>query len=359
MPDIQLTNLTKTYPGSDTPAVNSINLTVKDGEFMCLLGPSGCGKTTILRMIAGIEHASGGEIRIGDKVVDSVARGTYVPPEKRGIGLVFQSYALWPHMTVEQNVDFGLRLQKVPAKERIARCQDVMEKLRIADYAKRFPAQLSGGQQQRVALARMLAVNPGVLLLDEPLSNLDATLRLEMRAELRRLHETFGTTIVFVSHDQWEAMTLATTIAVMSAGHMQQVGTPDEIYATPANRFVAEFIGTPRLNMITLHQPLSSLAQHLQQRFTLHDQTRLCGIRPEEIVLSDESSLNAIPMTIDNIMPTGGSWVIELVAGEDRLFHSTQLRPRWQARQQVHCQLPTSSLHFFNGNGLRHDVTAN
>jgi len=359
MPDIQLTNLTKTYPGSDTPAVNSINLTVKDGEFMCLLGPSGCGKTTILRMIAGIEHASGGEIRIGDKVVDSVARGTYVPPEKRGIGLVFQSYALWPHMTVEQNVDFGLRLQKVPAEERIARCQDVMEKLRIADYAKRFPAQLSGGQQQRVALARMLAVNPGVLLLDEPLSNLDATLRLEMRAELRRLHETFGTTIVFVSHDQWEAMTLATTIAVMSAGHMQQVGTPDEIYATPANRFVAEFIGTPRLNMITLHQPLSSLAQHLQQRFTLHDQTRLCGIRPEEIVLSDESSLNAIPMTIDNIMPTGGSWVIELVAGEDRLFHSTQLRPRWQARQQVHCQLPTSSLHFFNSNGLRHDVTAN
>jgi iron(III) transport system ATP-binding protein len=359
MPDIQLTNLTKTYPGSDTPAVNSINLTVKDGEFMCLLGPSGCGKTTILRMIAGIEHASGGEIRIGDKVVDSVARGTYVPPEKRGIGLVFQSYALWPHMTVEQNVDFGLRLQKVPAKARIARCQDVMEKLRIADYAKRFPAQLSGGQQQRVALARMLAVNPGVLLLDEPLSNLDATLRLEMRAELRRLHETFGTTIFFVSHDQWEAMTLATTIAVMSAGHMQQVGTPDEIYATPANRFVAEFIGTPRLNMITLHQPLSSLAQHLQQRFTLHDQTRLCGIRPEEIVLSDESSLNAIPMTIDNIMPTGGSWVIELVAGEDRLFHSTQLRPRWQARQQVHCQLPTSSLHFFNSNGLRHDVTAN
>ncbi|MDD9244023.1 ABC transporter ATP-binding protein [Enterobacter soli] len=359
MPDIQLTNLTKTYPGSNTPAVNSINLTVKDGEFMCLLGPSGCGKTTILRMIAGIEHASGGEICIGDKVVDSVARGTYVPPEKRGIGLVFQSYALWPHMTVEQNVDFGLRLQKVPAKERIARCQDVMEKLRIADYAKRFPAQLSGGQQQRVALARMLAVNPGVLLLDEPLSNLDATLRLEMRAELRRLHETFGTTIVFVSHDQWEAMTLATTIAVMSAGHMQQVGTPDEIYATPANRFVAEFIGTPRLNMITLHQPLSSLAQHLQQRFTLHDQTQLCGIRPEEIVLSNESSLNAIPMTIDNIMPTGGSWVIELVAGEDRLFHSTQLRPRWQARQQVHCQLPTSSLHFFNSNGLRHDVTAN
>jgi len=161
MPTIHLTNLSKTYPGSDAPAVNNINLTVKDGEFMCLLGPSGCGKTTILRMIAGIEHASGGEISIGDNVVDSIARGTYVPPEKRGIGLVFQSYALWPHMTVEQNVDFGLRLQKVPTKARIARCQDVMEKLRIADYAKRYPAQLSGGQQQRVALARLRAVNPG------------------------------------------------------------------------------------------------------------------------------------------------------------------------------------------------------
>lgn len=359
MPTIHLSNLTKTYPGSDTPAVNTINLTVKDGEFMCLLGPSGCGKTTILRMIAGIEHACGGEIAIGDRIVDSLAHGIYVPPEKRGIGLVFQSYALWPHMTVEQNVDFGLRLQKIAAKERIARCQDVMEKLRIADYAKRYPAQLSGGQQQRVALARMLAVNPGVLLLDEPLSNLDAALRLEMRGELRRLHETFGTTIVFVSHDQWEAMTLATTIAVMSAGHMQQVGTPDEIYATPANRFVAEFIGTPRLNMIPLHQPSSGLAQHLQQRFTLHEQTRHCGIRPEEIVLSQEPDNNGIPMTIDNIMPTGGSWVIELIAGQDRLFHSTQLRPRWQVSQQVHCQLPTASLHFFNSNGLRHDFSMN
>ncbi|MEN0615564.1 ABC transporter ATP-binding protein [Klebsiella indica] len=359
MPAIHLNNLTKTYPGSDAPAVNAINLTVKDGEFMCLLGPSGCGKTTILRMIAGIEHTSGGEIAIGDKIVDSVDRGIYVPPEKRGIGLVFQSYALWPHMTVEQNVDFGLRLQKIPAKERIARRQDVMEKLRIADYARRYPAQLSGGQQQRVALARMLAVNPGVLLLDEPLSNLDATLRLEMRAELRRLHETFGTTIVFVSHDQWEAMTLATTIAVMSAGQMQQVGTPDEIYTTPANRFVAEFIGTPRLNMIPLHQPDSGLAQHLQRRFALSGQARHCGIRPEEIVLSDASDNHSIPMIIDNIMPTGGSWVIELVAGEDRLFHSTQIRPHWQARQQVHCLLPTASLHFFNHNGLRHDVGTN
>ncbi|MEC5343114.1 ABC transporter ATP-binding protein [Brenneria populi] len=357
MPAITLTNLSKTYPGSPKPAVDAINLTVKDGEFMCLLGPSGCGKTTILRMIAGIEHASGGEIAIGDTVMDSVARATFIPPERRRIGLVFQSYALWPHMTVGQNVDFGLRLQKVPAKERIARCQDVMEKLRIAEYADRYPAQLSGGQQQRVALARMLAVNPGVLLLDEPLSNLDATLRLEMRAELRRLHETFGTTIVFVSHDQWEAMTLATTIAVMSAGHLQQVGTPDEIYARPANRFVAEFIGTPKLNMIPLNQPSSALAAYIQRRFSLQNTTHICGIRPEEIALCAQPQSDSVPMIVDNIMPTGGSWVIELVGDGDRLFHSTQLRPRWQANQQVHCQLPADSLHFFNRQGQRQELS--
>lgn len=357
MPAITLTNLTKTYSGGQKPAVDAINLTVKDGEFMCLLGPSGCGKTTILRMIAGIEHASGGEIAIGDTVMDSVARATFIPPEQRRVGLVFQSYALWPHMTVGQNVDFGLRLQKVPTKERIARRQDVMEKLRIAEYADRYPAQLSGGQQQRVALARMLAVNPGVLLLDEPLSNLDATLRLEMRAELRRLHETFGTTIVFVSHDQWEAMTLATTIAVMSAGHLQQVGTPDEIYARPANRFVAEFIGTPKLNMIPLNQPSSALAAYIQQRFSLQNNMHICGIRPEEVALCAQPQTDSVPMIIDNIMPTGGSWVIELVRDGDRLFHSTQLRPRWQANQQVHCQLPAGSLHFFNQQGQRQELS--
>ncbi|MFE8151988.1 ABC transporter ATP-binding protein [Brenneria goodwinii] len=357
MPEITLTNLIKTYPGSQKPAVDVINLTVKDGEFMCLLGPSGCGKTTILRMIAGIEHASGGEIAIGGTVMDSVARATYVPPERRRVGLVFQSYALWPHMTVEQNVDFGLRLQKVSAVERMARCRDVMEKLRIAEYAARYPSQLSGGQQQRVALARMLAVNPGVLLLDEPLSNLDATLRLEMRAELRRLHETFGTTIVFVSHDQWEAMTLATTIAVMSAGHLQQVGTPDEIYARPANRFVAEFIGTPKLNMIPLNQPSSALAAYIQQRFSLRNNMHVCGIRPEEVALSEQPQTDSVPMIIDNIMPTGGSWVIELIKDGDRLLHSTQLRPRWRPHQQVHCQLPASSLHFFNQQGQRQELS--
>ena len=168
------------------------------------------------------------------------------------MGLVFQSYALWPHLTIERNTDFGLRLRNVPRAEREARVASVMRTLGIEAYRDRYPSQLSGGQQQRVALARMLAVNPEVLLLDEPLSNLDAALRLEMRAELKRLHREFGTTIVFVTHDQWEAMTLATTIAVMSQGRLQQVGNPNEIYDRPANRFVAQFVGNPPINMIDL-----------------------------------------------------------------------------------------------------------
>lgn len=351
MPTITLKNLTKTYGNSTTPAVNNIDITVADGEFMCLLGPSGCGKTTILRMIAGIEHSSGGEIAIDSKVVDSVAESRFVPPEQRQIGLVFQNYALWPHMTVERNVDFGLRIQKVPAHERKARCMDVMEKLRILEYADRYPSQLSGGQQQRVALARMLAVNPGILLLDEPLSNLDATLRLEMRAELRRIHETFGTTIVFVSHDQWEAMTLANTIAVMSKGQLQQIGTPDEIYAEPSNRFVAEFIGNPKINIIELNnisETINKVADHIVARLPESTKAHSCCIRPEEIVLSDRPHSHTLPMTIENIMPTGGSWVIELSYADCRLFHSTQRQPNWRATEQIHAFLPTESLHFFD-----------
>ena len=366
MPTITLSQLQKTYPGADNAAVKELNLTVKDGEFMCLLGPSGCGKTTILRMIAGIEHTTGGTIAIDNKIMDSVEHGRFVPPEKRGIGLVFQSYALWPHMTVEENVEFGLKLKKMPKQERLDRCLDVMEKLRIADYAKRYPSQLSGGQQQRVALARMLAVNPGVLLLDEPLSNLDAVLRLEMRAELRRIHQTFGTTIVFVSHDQWEAMTLATTIAVMSDGEIQQVGTPDDIYATPANRFVAEFIGTPRLNMLNFESATqdaeiadthSMIKRKISCRYADFSHVEHCGIRPEAVVIHPNEVTNSIRMTIESIMPTGGSWIIELTQGQDHLFHSTQLRPTYQAGDMAFCELPNEALHFFSPSGERLELS--
>ncbi|CAM3605537.1 sn-glycerol-3-phosphate import ATP-binding protein UgpC [Vibrio aerogenes CECT 7868] len=356
MPSIKLNQLVKQYAPGAKPAVNQLSLTIEDGEFMCLLGPSGCGKTTILRMIAGIEHASGGDIAIGDHLVDSIASGTFVPPEHRNIGLVFQSYALWPHMTVEENVDFGLRIQKMDKSEREAICLDVMKTLRIDQYADRYPSQLSGGQQQRVALARMLAVNPKVLLLDEPLSNLDATLRLEMRKELRRIHQNYGTTIVFVSHDQWEAMTLATSIAVINQGELQQVGTPDEIYARPQNRFVAEFIGNPNMNLIELLSQSGTEPSRLATILSGYPEAgngTSCGIRPEDIRLYAEATGRTLSATIETIIPTGGSWVIEISCFGETLVHSTQLRPHWQEGQTVYCELPHDALHYFDGQGER------
>lgn len=359
MPDITLTNVTKNYAGHGIAAVENLSLTIADGEFMCLLGPSGCGKTTTLRMIAGLEHLSDGEIAIGDRVVDSVPAAIFVPPERRGLGLVFQSYALWPHMTVERNIDFGLRLRKLPEAERHAKVYDVMEKLRIRDYASRYPAQLSGGQQQRVALARMLAVNPGILLLDEPLSNLDAALRLEMRAELRRLHEEFRTTIVFVTHDQWEAMTLATTITVMNGGRLQQVGAPDDIYSRPVNRFVAEFIGNPPINMIVLDDRSvhDCLATRLSTTLQLAGAASI-GIRPEEICFSPLD--NAVPLgalRLESIMPTGGSWIVELSFGAERLFHATHTRPPAKPGDMVTCFARREGLYLFNAAGQRIETT--
>src|SRR5690349_21668364 len=212
MPDIRLKAVAKSYGGGDY-AVRGLDLTVPDGAFMCLLGPSGCGKTTTLRMIAGLEQPTAGTIAVGDQVLDSVEGGLYVPPEKRGMGLVFQNYALWPHLSIRENVEFGLRMRKVPAAERRSRAEAALRMVHVDAAMDRYPSQLSGGQQQRVALARMLAINPTVLLLDEPLSNLDARLRLEMRAELKRIHEESNATIVFVTHDQLEALTMATDVA--------------------------------------------------------------------------------------------------------------------------------------------------
>lgn len=332
MPNISLTGVNKGYGGNAIKAVSDLDLEIEDGAFMCLLGPSGCGKTTTLRMLAGLEHLTSGRISIGEKPVDSIADGIFVPPERRDMGLVFQSYALWPHLTIERNTDFGLRLRRVPKKERLERVERVMETLGIIQYRDRYPSQLSGGQQQRVALARMLAVNPKVLLLDEPLSNLDARLRLEMRAELKRIHSEFGTTIIFVTHDQWEAMTLATKIAVMHQGTLQQVGTPDDIYNRPANRFVAEFVGSPPINVVSLEkEETDSLATMVRDYVTrLHPQRPAIGslgLRPETVQLA--GSQETVPddhfagqARLAAVLPTGGSWIAELDCGGRTLFAS-------------------------------------
>ena len=224
-------------------AVNDFHLVVKDGEFVSILGPSGCGKTTTLRMIAGFERATEGEIYIGDACVSSSIKGSFTPPEKRDIGMVFQSYAVWPHMTVEENVAYPLKIQKVPKEERMQRVQEMLELVHLGEYGKRYPHQLSGGQQQRVALARALVAQPGLLLLDEPLSNLDAKLRESMRFEILSIQKKLGITVVYVTHDQSEAMAMSDKVVVMSKGVVQQIGAPHEIYTTPANKMVADFIG--------------------------------------------------------------------------------------------------------------------
>ena len=238
---IRLVNLVKKF--GEVTAVRGINLDIKDGEFMTLLGPSGCGKTTTLRMIAGLEEPTNGEIYIGDKLVSSPAKGVFVPPEKRNIGMVFQNYAVWPHMTVFDNVAYPLKIRKLPREEIERRVKHALEMVRLRGFEKRYPHQLSGGQQQRVALARALVMEPEVMLLDEPLSNLDAKLREEMRFEIKELQKRIGITIVYVTHDQAEAMAMSDRIAVMKSGVIHQTGSPWEIYKRPADSFVAGFIG--------------------------------------------------------------------------------------------------------------------
>ena len=241
MSEVSIEHVFKRF--GDVTAVSDFDLTVKDGEFVSLLGPSGCGKTTSLRMIAGFERATEGEIYIGDHCVSSHIKNTFVPPEKRDIGMVFQSYAVWPHMTVTENVAYPLKIQKVPKEERAARVAEMLKLVHLDEYGSRYPHQLSGGQQQRVALARALVMRPGLLLLDEPLSNLDAKLRESMRFEISSIQKELGITVIYVTHDQSEAMTMSDRVVVMSRGVIQQIGTPYEIYRNPANKMVADFIG--------------------------------------------------------------------------------------------------------------------
>lgn len=236
---VELNKLTKRY-GAVT-AVNGVELNIDKGKLVCLLGPSGCGKTTTLRLVAGFIKPSDGEIRVGGRVVSSASRSE--PPEARNMSMIFQSYALWPHMTVFENVAYGLRLRRLGKAEIETRANRILQATKLANLAPRYPGELSGGQQQRVSLARALVIEPETLLLDEPLSNLDANLREEMRFEIRRLHDEFRYTTVYVTHDQTEAMTAADIIVVMKQGNVEQAGSPEDIYERPQSEFVAQFIG--------------------------------------------------------------------------------------------------------------------
>jgi multiple sugar transport system ATP-binding protein len=267
MASVTFEHVTKRY--DDTLAVNDLNLEIQHGEFLVLVGPSGCGKTTALRMIAGLEEISEGRLLIGDRVVNNLA------PVQRDVAMVFQSYALYPHMTVYDNLAFGLRNKKVPRAEIDQRVQRAAEILDLADMLKRKPKQLSGGQRQRVALGRAIVREPSAFLMDEPLSNLDAKLRVATRAEILKLHRRVGTTTVYVTHDQVEAMTMGDRIAVMNRGVLQQIGTPEELYERPANLFVAGFIGSPAMNLIPA--PVIGAG----------DEGTIAGFRPEHVLLGN------------------------------------------------------------------------
>ncbi|MGH8648475.1 MAG: ABC transporter ATP-binding protein, partial [Burkholderiales bacterium] len=242
---ITLERLTKRF--GPLAVVSEVSFSIQEGELFTLLGPSGCGKTTLLRLVAGFYAADEGEIRFDDRVVNAV------PPHERGIGMVFQNYALWPHMTVSENVSYGLKLRKVAVPEIAERVRAVLDKVKLGGLGDRYPGQLSGGQQQRVALARALVIRPDVLLLDEPLSNLDAKLRVAMRAEIKALHQRLKTTTVYVTHDQIEAMTMADRIVLLRDGRIEQAGAPLHLYERPATRYVAGFLGSPAMNFVAAH----------------------------------------------------------------------------------------------------------
>ena len=248
MPQISLQNVTKRF--GLVVAVDNFSLEIPDGSFTCFLGPSGCGKTTTLRMIAGLEEPTSGKIYMDDRLVFCAETAFSMKPKDRDVGLIFQSYALWPHMTVYKNIAFGLEMEKMPSSQIDKRVKEIAEIMAIGNLLYRYPAELSGGQQQRVALARSLAPQPSVLLMDEPLSNLDAKLRVDMRTELKRIHSETKQTIIYVTHDQIEALSLGTQVVIMHEGKLQQVDEPMAMYKSPANLFVAEFVGSPRINMV-------------------------------------------------------------------------------------------------------------
>lgn len=338
---VELDNITKRF--GDFTAVDRVTLTIEKGELFFLLGPSGCGKTTLLRMIAGFYQPEEGAIRFGGRDM------TRVPPHKRNTGMVFQNYALWPHLTVAQNVVYGLDVRKIPADEKRDRVREALRTVQMERFAERKPNQLSGGQQQRIALARALVIEPDTVLLDEPLSNLDAKLRLEMRDEIRRIHDSIGVTMIYVTHDQSEALSMADRIAIMQDGRVRQVGTPRDVYTKPENAFVAGFIG--ETNFLTgrlasqngggrVETPYGTLiAEALPQN--LIGESVVCSIRPEAVHVQtsgDPLSGGAIAGRVESVVYLGDNeqYVVRLPDGKQlRSVEVNVARPRARTGDEV------------------------
>lgn len=318
---IVIKNLTKRF--GKVLAVNDVSLTVDGGSFLTLLGPSGCGKTTLLRCVAGLEDPDDGEIYIGDKLIFSHSRGISLPPGKRELGLVFQNYALWPHMKVDKNITFALEIQKLGQEEMKQRVKEALAEVKMEGYEDRYPREMSGGQQQRIALARMLAYRPKVFLMDEPLSNLDARLRMDMRVELKRLHFSSGATTIYVTHDQVEALTMSSYIAVMKEGVVQQLDTPDRIYHYPANLFVADFIGNPKVNLMdgTIDGHGSVKVGDFSLTTDTHNASGkvVVAVRPEDIAISTQPLSDGLEFIAYSVLPAGSDTTIVAKRGNIEL----------------------------------------
>lgn len=356
MASISFRNVKKVYPGN-VVAVHDFNLEIEDKEFIILVGPSGCGKSTTLRMIAGLEEISSGEIYIDDRLVNNI------PPKDRDIAMVFQSYALYPHMTVYKNMAFGLELRKVPKEQIRKQVEEAAKILQIEHLLDRKPKALSGGQRQRVALGRAMVRNPKVFLLDEPLSNLDAKLRTEMRSEIAKLHNKLGTTFVYVTHDQMEAMTMGDRIVVMKDGFLQQADTPHNLYSYPVNKFVAGFIGSPQMNFldVTIQKDGDQLYFEFNgTRFTIpreKDPEKLTpyvgkevtmGIRAEHLTdqVTDESRTTTMMTELAEQM--GSETFLHLKCCDTKFIAKVPPTSKARHDQEVRIQLDTTALHFFD-----------
>jgi multiple sugar transport system ATP-binding protein len=353
MSGVTFDRVRKTYSSDSIVAVDDFSLEIEDGEFVSIVGPSGSGKSTLLRMLAGLEDITDGEIRIGDRVVNDVE------PQDRGIAMVFQNYALYPHMTVRKNMSYGLKLTTdLDADEIDRRVEEAAEMMGIENLLDKKPGNLSGGQQQRVATGRAIVREPEAFLMDEPLSNLDAKLKVHMRTELQRIQDDLNTTTIYVTHDQEEAMTMSDRIVVLADGKLQQAGTPDEVYHQPENRFVADFIGSPSMNFYDVELRDGALVnssfayalpESLSDRVDADEGDALTlGVRPERIRLGDESTPDTITATVEVVEPVGSDNYVYLSVGDDECTIRVPDGVRPSVGSDVEIGFDGSSIHLFD-----------
>ena len=363
MSKIELKHIDKFY--GKNHILKDVNLTIEYGDFMTLLGPSGCGKTTTLRVVSGLEKPQNGTIHMDGKEIVNAAEAHFAPPSERDLNLVFQSYALWPHMTVRENIAFGLNIQKLPKDEVERRIKDALGRMQIGQYVDRYPSELSGGQQQRVAIARAIASEPHLLLMDEPLSNLDAKLRVDMRSELKRLHTETGTTMIYVTHDQVEALTMSTKIAIFREGIIIQVAPPLELYNNPANLYVADFIGNPRINFVdgkaeisasglTVNSVLGKMdfpKDHLKDENIPKEKAfdAVLGIRPEQITINtSRQAPSDIEAHIYTSMPAGSETLVTVKVGGVSMVIKALGITHYNPDQVVYLSIDTTKINVFD-----------